>query len=52
MKVQGSLKQYLKWLIGSYIVIGILLLFNSNYYSNFFIFNLIMLHNFKINYLT
>ena len=35
MKVQGSLKQYLKWLIGSYIVIGILLLFNSKLIFDF-----------------
>lgn len=35
MKVQGSLKQYLKWLIGSYIVIGIILLFNSKLIFDF-----------------
>lgn len=33
--MQGSLKQYVKWLIGSYIVIGIILLFNSKLIFDF-----------------
>lgn len=35
MKFQGNFKQYLKWLLGSYLVIGILLAFNSKLILDF-----------------
>ena len=35
MRFQSSFKQYLKWLIGSYLAIGILLAFNSKLILDF-----------------
>ncbi len=48
MKFQGNFKQYLKWLIGSYLVIGLLLVFNSKLILDFSLSSLVLMGPFVL----
>ena len=48
MKFQGNFKQYLKWLIGSYLVIGSLLVFNSKLILDFSLSSLVLMGPFVL----